>query len=41
MTRLHRSIGWMTCTVFAGTLMYQPPALAQLEEIIVTARKRE
>ena len=41
MTRIYRHNTWMMSAVLAVTLLYQPAARAELEEIIVTARKRE
>ena len=36
-----RRYGLLTATVLASLVLYQSPARAELEEIIVTARKRE
>jgi iron complex outermembrane receptor protein len=36
-----RSLGLLTATLLASLVLYQSPARAELEEIIVTARKRE
>ena len=41
MTRIHRHNTWIMSAVLVVTLLYQPAARAELEEIIVTARKRE